>query len=104
MLYQGATEMGQVGIQIPTPFKSRTSAEPVWAFDEEKVGRRMPSFAGTQLDIADVVRGKDMRRYLATLTFIGCALLASRAGAASSAKEIAASPTAVLDEAHARVP
>jgi hypothetical protein len=63
----------------------------------------MPNFSGTQLDIADVVRGNDMRKYLATLVFSGCALIALPLDAAPSAKEAEASPTVALDSVQARV-
>jgi hypothetical protein len=64
----------------------------------------MPNFTGTHLDIADVVRGNDMRKYLATLVFSGCALIALPLGAAPSATEAEASPTVALDSVQARVP
>jgi hypothetical protein len=63
------------------------------------MGSRLPLFspkwrvfAGTPFDIADDVRGNDMRKYLASLVFAGCGLIAMPAPAA-------AAPTA--DEAHA---
>lgn len=37
----------------------------------------MPNIAGTQLVNADVVRGNNMRKYLATLVFGGCALMSA---------------------------
>ena len=64
----------------------------------------MPNFTGTQLDIADVVRRNSMRKYLATLVFSGCALMASPIGSAASAAEADASPTVALETVQARVP
>ena len=45
-----------------------------------------------------------MRKYLATLVFGGCALMASPLCAASSLKETEASPTVAIDQVHVRVP
>jgi hypothetical protein len=57
-------------------------------------------FAGTPFDIADDVRGNDMRKYLASLVFAGCGLIAmpapaAAAPAADEAHAVAAAPVAV---------
>ena len=58
----------------------------------------MPNFAGIQLDIAEVVRGNDMRKYLATLVFGGFALMASPLYAATSATESGSGQTVAVEQ------
>lgn len=63
----------------------------------------MPNFAGTQLDIADVVRRNDVGKYLVTLVLGGWALMLPPIVAASPEAAAGGSPAVVIKEVKGRV-
>ena len=57
---------------------------------------------GTALDIALVVRTNDMRKYLASLVFTGCALAASPLAAAPSGEAETDAPAVAVQQVRAQ--
>jgi hypothetical protein len=83
---------------FPTQFKTRTSTKQFWLSLAEKwvAGFRFfGHFSGITLDIAVCVMRNDMRKYLASFIFTGCALAASPLAAAPAVSEAETAAPAV---------